>query len=193
MTRHHRILGIAVLALLCGATEALAQVPYPRPGRPPLTPAETRPAAGLMAGPTSRAADNDTGGLELAVFAEAPIDAGWRARGEIGAAIWETDPAYARGAKRVTLTRATAGLYRVHGRSRVHSFIGAGVGLYGHHLSGAPGSGMSGGAHGGMGLEYEGRRRGLSAEARIGLAPKSSTPQGGVLHASVLFGWKRVF
>lgn len=187
-----KLAGLTLLSLLFLPPEGSAQIIRGRP-RPAPTPADTRPALGLLGGPTSRASDTDTGGLEFALFGEKPIERGWRARGEIGAAIWNTDPAFEGGITRLTLSRATAGLYRVHGRSPVHTFIGAGVGLYRHRLRGAPGSGFAGGAHGGMGIEYAGRLGGFSSEVRVGLAPKSSTPHGAVLHASVLFGVKRMF
>ena len=160
--------------------------------RAPLTPAETQPAIGLLGGPTSRAADTDTSGEELALFGELPIDKGWRARGEIGAAMWDLQQMHDQRASRLMLTRATAGLYRVHGPSELHSFIGVGVGMYRHRLSGSADSSLKGGAHLGMGAEYEGRRVGFNTEVRVGVAPNPTAPAGGTLHASILFGLKRV-
>ena len=186
-----RTAALAFTSLLFLAPEVSAQI-LVGPRRPPRILAETQPAVGVLAGPTSRAADSDTGGLEFAVFGEKPIDRGWRARGEIGVALWDTTPAFTEGATRISLTRATAGLYRVHGHSGMHSFAGGGVGLYGHHVANGPGSGVKGGVHAGMGIEIMGARHGFSTEVRVGVAPKPSAPLGGVLHASILFGVKRV-
>ena len=193
MTARHTVLGLASLLFL--APEVEAQIPQvlrhlPRAG---LTPAETRPAIGVLGGPTSRAADADTGGGEFALFGEMPIDTGWRVRAELGGATWDMAPTEQRSASQLTLTRGTVGIYRVHGRGDLHSFIGGAVGLYRHRLSGAADSSLKGGAHIGMGAEYDGRRMGFATEVRVALAPNPTAHGGGTLHASVLFGLKRVF
>lgn len=190
-----RIAPLALASLLFVAPEVEAQIPrilrhLPRTG---LAAAETRPAVGVIGGPTSRAADLDTEGGEFALFGELPIDKGWRARGELGAAMWDLQATQSRPASRLTLTRGSAGLYRVHGRGELHSFIGAGVGLYRHRMSGGANSSLKGGAHIGMGAEYEGREMGFNTEVRVGAAPNPTAHLGGTLHLSLLFGVKKVF
>ena len=185
-TRQVTLALVSLLFLTAGAPEASAQIILgrPRPPRPPrVIPADNYPSLGLLLGPTSRSADHHTGGLEVAFTGEVPLHDGLRGRVELGASTWSA----------LTLTRATAGLYRVSGRSPFHGFVGAGVGLYRHRVDGERRSGSQPGVHGGFGFEYVGRRRGYSAEVRLGVAPNSKTPDGGVLQASLLFGWKRVF
>ena len=176
----------ALLFFTAGAPEAQAQIILgrPRPPRPPrIIPAENHPSLGVLIGPTSRSAHQHTDGLEVAFTGEMPLHDGLRGRVEVGASTWSS----------LTLTRMTAGLYRVSGTSPFHGFAGLGLGLYRHRVDGEPASGSQAGLHGGFGFEYVGRRRGYSAEVRLGVAPSSKTPDGGVLQASLLFGWKRVF
>ncbi|MEX2272039.1 MAG: hypothetical protein WD690_11230 [Vicinamibacterales bacterium] len=198
MGKTFRLTAVSLLSLLFLAPEVSAQI-LRRPRPPRTIPEDSRPGLGIILGPTSRVSETATGGLDFAVTGELPLPGGYRARAELGAAEWATDPAAERGATRLTVTRATLGIYQLSGSDRVHSFLGGGFGLYRFRVKGAGGSGTKTGLFGGFGLEAAGRRHAASVEIRLTFAGGQregehvTDPHDTVLHGSILFGLKRVF